>query len=105
MGDKFFGGTKVPELNFADCTSNFARSAELNTSKSRFGAIRFVSHLLLSFVCNHIVEMLKSRPLYKKITNASHKKLQNYKQLHSEIVMLHFKRISDHYLLEVFQLT
>ena len=87
MGDKFFGGTKIMELKFADWTSNFARSAELNTSTeqifteiaelnalqckckefsihslthknnilkiSRFRAIRFVSHLLLSFVYNH----------------------------------------------------
>ena len=87
MGDKFFGETKITELKLADWTSNFARSAELNTSNeqifieiaesnvlqckykdfsihsltyknnilkiSRFRPIRFVSHLLLSFVCNH----------------------------------------------------
>ena len=31
MGDKFFGGTKITELELAAWTSNFARSAKLNT--------------------------------------------------------------------------
>ena len=93
---KFFGGTKIAELKFADCTSNFARSAELNFSNEqifteivelnvlqckckdftyllrinslryknnilkmlRFRALRFISHMLLSFVNN--------RKYYKK---------------------------------------
>ena len=38
MEDKFFGGTKITELKFAEWTSNFARSMELNTSNEQIFA-------------------------------------------------------------------
>ena len=35
MGDKFFVGAKITELKFSDWTSDFTRSAELNTSNEQ----------------------------------------------------------------------